>query len=224
MKTQLKEKEDLLAKLRQESEEQQTQIKKMKNSIQSNERQIEEQLEMASHKRVIIEEQEKIITIFKYQLDEITSLKEKRKDQEIQAVEEEKEEVRLETEVEQVDLEEFNVVNQMRKDNKKQIVKWYQDFEIENNRKPELFDLEAIQDLALDYQDLRARYTHMKSLLLEQGILTPDVSKFKPKVVESIGTQAEHPVSDLIIVDGEVEQELIEIKKPQTPPPLAKVE
>ena len=224
MKTQLKEKEDLLAKLRQESEEQQTQIKKMKNSIQSNERQIEEQLEMASHKRVIIEEQEKIITIFKFQLDEITSLKEKRKDQEIQAVEEEKEEVRLETEVEQVDLEEFNVVNQMRKDNKKQIVKWYQDFEIENNRKPELFDLEAIQDLALDYQDLRARYTHMKSLLLEQGILTPDVSKFKPKVVESIGTQAEHPVSDLIIVDGEVEQELIEIKKPQTPPPLAKVE
>ena len=179
---------------------------------------------MASHKRVIIEEQEKIITIFKFQLDEITSLKEKRKDQEIQAVEEEKEEVRLETEVEQVDLEEFNVVNQMRKDNKKQIVKWYQDFEIENNRKPELFDLEAIQDLALDYQDLRARYTHMKSLLLEQGILTPDVSKFKPKVVESIGTQAEHPVSDLIIVDGEVEQELIEIKKPQTPPPLAKVE
>ena len=224
MKTQLKEKEDLLAKLRQESEEQQTQIKKMKNSIQSNERQIEEQLEMASHKRVIIEEQEKIITIFKFQLDEITSLKEKRKDQEIQAVEEEKEEVRLETEVEQVDLEEFNVVNQMRKDNKKQIVKWYQDFEIENNRKPELFDLEAIQDLALDYQDLRARYTHMKSLLLEQGILTPDVSKFKPKVVESIGTQAEHPVSDLIIVDGEVEQELIDIKKPQTPPPLAKVE
>ena len=76
----------------------------------------------------------------------------------------------------------------------------------------------------MDYQDLRARYTHMKSLLLEQGILTPDVSKFKPKVVESIGTQAEHPVSDLIIVDGEVEQELIDIKKPQTPPALVKVE
>ena len=77
-------------------------------------------------------------------MDEIESMKEKRKDQEIQAVEEEKEEVRLETEVEQVDLEEFNMVSQMRKDNKKLIIKWYQEFEKENNRKPELIDLEAI--------------------------------------------------------------------------------